>query len=72
MEQTFESAMQELEQIAAKLDGGKVTLSESIELYEKAAKLCAFCKEKLDAGTGKIAVIRKKIDGLFEEPIEEN
>jgi len=45
---TFEQAVKELNEIIVKLNDGKVTLDESLELYKYANKLVAFCNDKLN------------------------
>ena len=71
MEKSFEECMQELNDIATKLEEGKVSLEESLKLYEKAVELCKICKDKLDAGSGKITVLRQTLSGIVEEPLGE-
>ena len=71
MEKSFEKCLEELQIIAQKLEGADVSLDESIRLYEKAVELCKICKELLDAGEGKVAVLRKTLSGIIEEPIGE-
>ncbi len=51
---TYESAMQRLEEISARLEGGAVPLEESIALYEESAKLAAYCKQILQQAQQKI------------------
>ncbi len=51
---TYESAMQRLEDIGAKLESGTVPLEESISLYEESAKLAAYCKQVLQQAQQKI------------------
>lgn len=45
---TFEQAVKELNEIIVKLNEGKVTLDESLELYKYANQLVAFCNGKLN------------------------
>ena len=71
MEKNFEKCMEELQAIAQKLESGDVSLEESLKLYEKAVELCKICKELLDAGEGKITVLRKTLSGIVEQPIGE-
>lgn len=68
---TFEKAIERLEEISTKLESGKLTLEESIKLYEEAVELCSQCKKLLDEGNGKITILREKLGGLFEEDFEE-
>lgn len=51
---TYESAMQRLEDIGAKLENGTVPLEESITLYEESAKLAAYCKQVLQQAQQKV------------------
>ena len=51
---TYEGAMQRLEDISARLEGGAVPLEESITLYEESAKLAAYCKQILQQAQQKI------------------
>ncbi len=44
----FEKSMQDLSAIVEKLEGGGLTLEESVKLYGKGAKLAADCKAELD------------------------
>jgi len=71
MNKSFEECLQELQDIAAKLESGKVSLEESLKLYEKAVELCKICKGKLDEGNGKLTVLRQTLSGIIEEPLGE-
>ncbi len=51
---TFEDAMKRLEEISALLGEG-AALEKSIELYEEATKLIAFCNSALNEAQCKIA-----------------
>ena len=44
---TFERAMEELESIVTKLEGGKVPLEESVTIYERGEALKRRCEELL-------------------------
>lgn len=44
----FEEAMQQLEQIVAKLEQGDVPLEEALEQFQKGVALSKFCKDKLE------------------------
>lgn len=50
-ELTFETALQELEKIVAKLESGDLTLEESLSLYERGQQLAIFCNQQLDQAT---------------------
>lgn len=47
MEKKFEDLLQELNKIVSELEGGDLSLEDSIEKYQKGMELCKVCKEKL-------------------------
>ncbi len=51
---TFEEAYNKLEEIAERLNSPKITLEESIVLFEEGIKLSKHCSEILDAAKQKI------------------
>jgi len=52
--QTFEQAMERLEQIVRQLESGNGALDEMLTLYEEGMRLHEFCTEQLDAYEGKL------------------
>jgi exodeoxyribonuclease VII small subunit len=56
---SFEQALNELEQIAQKLEGGNISLEKSIELFEQGIKLSKLCNEMLEEAEGKIEMLQK-------------
>lgn len=44
---TFEQALAELEQIVARLESGQAPLDQSLDLYERGARLKAQCEARL-------------------------
>jgi exodeoxyribonuclease VII small subunit len=56
-EMSFESALQELETIVARLEQGQVDLEDSIALYERGQALKARCEAKLKAAEGRLEKI---------------
>lgn len=46
---SFEQALAELERIVAELESGQAPLEQSIERYERGARLKAHCERKLEA-----------------------
>lgn len=53
-EMDFEAALNELEEIANKLEKGEVSLDESLELYARSFKLIKGCSKKLKAAKQRI------------------
>ena len=56
---TFEKAIEELEDIIKSLEKGDVPLDDTIELYERGAKLKDFCENKLKDAEIKIKKINE-------------
>ena len=60
---TFEAALQELEEVVARLESSNVALEESIALYARGAELRAHCDDKLKAAEARVAEITQGPDG---------
>ncbi|HEY8467976.1 MAG TPA: exodeoxyribonuclease VII small subunit [Solirubrobacterales bacterium] len=66
---TYESAVERLEQIIARLDSGEAELRETLALCTEAKDLIVFCKQELEAVSG--ALTELQLDELvrsLEEP----
>ena len=59
---TYEEAIKRLEEIVEQLDSGKLSLDESLKLFEESTKLPAFCKQGLENAKLKITELSKKED----------
>lgn len=53
----FEKSIKELEEIVSKLESGKASLSESLELFENGIKLAKDCNDMLDKAEKKVSVL---------------
>ncbi|RPE64770.1 exodeoxyribonuclease VII small subunit [Pacificibacter maritimus] len=62
-EMSFEVAMNELDQVVAKLERGEVALEDSINLYKRGAELKAHCEAKLKDAEEKVEKISVGADG---------
>lgn len=60
---TFEQSISELEEIVSQLEGGNVTLDESLDLFEKGIKLSKSCQQMLDAAEKKVSILMTNDDG---------
>ncbi len=60
---TFESSVAELEKIVAQLEGGDVTLDESLTLFERGIKLSKSCQKMLDEAEKKVSILMTNDDG---------
>ena len=56
----FEELVKNIEEIIAKIESGKVSIDESIELYEQAMKNCKECYDILSTAKGKIEILNKQ------------
>ena len=60
-ELNYELAAKELEDILAELKGDKISIDKLAEKVERAAKLAAFCSQKLKSTEEKVNEIVKKL-----------
>lgn len=67
MEMSFEEALTELEKVVLELEGGQLSLDESISCYEKGMRLSKICQQKLDESESKVAKLIGRQETLFEE-----
>lgn len=65
----FEEAMLSLEDIVKKLEGGTLSLDDSLKAFEEAISLVKVCNEKLDAAEQKVKILIQGKDGtITDEP----
>jgi exodeoxyribonuclease VII small subunit len=70
---SFEHALAELERIVAQLESGQAPLEQSIELYERGARLKAHCETRLEAARLRVEKIVMGAGGQASaEPAEFN
>ena len=62
-EQSFEKALEELEEIVDKLEEGGLSLDESLGFFEKGVKLARFLRAELDKAEKKIEILLKDESG---------
>lgn len=60
---TFEAAYARLEEILEKMNSGKVSLEDSLKLYEEADALITSCGKRLTEAEKKIEVLVKRREG---------
>jgi exodeoxyribonuclease VII small subunit len=70
---TFESALVELENIVARMEGGQLSLEHSLTAYKRGAELLKFCQEQLADAQQQVRVLEagtlKKLGGDNEDEI---
>ncbi len=69
---TFEEAIKKIEEISEKLEAGKVSLNEMVELYKQGTELSVYCNKMIDEAEQKIKILSKTKNGIIEKDIEEN
>jgi exodeoxyribonuclease VII small subunit len=75
-EKSFESSLEELEQIVRQLEGGDLPLDRALELFEQGVRLSRECQKRLDEAERKVEILLRGSDGVykptpFEEPEDE-
>ena len=72
-EMKFEDALKKLEKIVSELEGGELSLDESLKRHEEGVKLSRILSKELEAAKKKVEVLVKKDDGKFDlEPFNTN
>lgn len=74
--QTFEDDLKKLQKIVEELASGKLTLAESLKIYEEGVKLAQSCSSSLNESQRKVEVLMKKdsklsLDKFAEEETKE-
>ncbi len=56
-EEKFEEMLKRLEDIVDKMEGGNITLEESLAAFEEGIKLSRMCAKKLDEAQRKVEIL---------------
>ena len=67
---TFESSLEDLENILHELEAGGKSLDESLKLFEKGVGLSRTLTKQLEEAKHKVEVLIKDGDGYKSEPLE--
>lgn len=54
---SYEAALQELEQLVARLESGDMPLEQLLTQYQRGATLLAFCRDRLEAVQAQVKVL---------------
>ena len=57
----LEEALEELERIVTELEGGKISLERSLELYERGMRLVRLCNLRLDSAQRRIECLTGEV-----------
>jgi len=69
-EKSFEEALKRLEEIVQKLEGGDLSLDESLSLFEEGISLSRFCTKKLAQAEKKVEKLLKLGEEFKLEPLD--
>ena len=61
----FETALNKLEEVVKKLEGGELSLEDSLKAFEEGVKQAAFCTGKLNEAEKRVEILLKQKDGGF-------
>jgi len=61
----FETALKKLEEVVRKLEGGDLSLEDSLKAFEEGVRQASFCTRKLDEAEKRVEVLLKQKDGTF-------
>jgi exodeoxyribonuclease VII small subunit len=61
----FETALKKLEEVVKRLEGGELSLDESLKAFEEGVKLAGFCSGKLNEAEKRVELLLKQKDGTF-------
>ena len=61
----FEDAMRGLETIVAQLDGGTLSLEDSLAKFEEGMRLSQICRDKLTQAQGRIEQLVPRANGTY-------
>ena len=64
---SFEEMMQDLEKIAKDLEGGELSLDESVKKFEEGMEISKECSEILENAEKKISILVKDSDDNIKE-----
>lgn len=65
----FESSLQTLEQLVAKMEAGDLSLEESLKAFEDGIKLTRECQQALQNAEQKVQVLMQKNGEVIQAPL---
>ena len=66
-EKKFEKAMERLEEIVDSLEGGELSLENSLKVFEEGMKLTQFCSHKLEEAEKKVTLLIRESDEKYTQ-----
>ncbi len=66
--QGFETQLDELEKVVRQLEGGDLSLENSLALFERGVALSGSCRQQLESAETRVEILTKKGNGVKAEP----
>ena len=66
----YEKKIEELNNIIAQLDNEKLTLNDSVKLFEEAEKIYKECDNYLESAKGNVYKVKQDLDAYREEKMK--
>ncbi len=66
----FEGALERLETLVGKLEGGELSLEDSLRTFEEGVRLVRLCSERLKSAELRIQQLEDSTDGVSERPLD--
>jgi exodeoxyribonuclease VII small subunit len=66
---SFESGLQELEQIVKEMESADLPLERALDLFEKGMRLSESCRKQLEAAETRIEILVRRGDKTQAEPL---
>ena len=67
---TFEEGLSKLEGIVRQLEGGELSLEESVKLFERGVALSNACRKQIREAETKVEILLKKGSEVVAEPFK--
>ena len=61
----FETSLKKLEDVVRRLEGGDLSLDESLKLFEEGMRQVAFCSKRLNEAEKRVELLLQRKDGSF-------
>jgi exodeoxyribonuclease VII small subunit len=65
---TFESGLEELEQIVKQMESGDLPLERALDLFERGMRLSEECRKQLEDAETRVEVLVRRGDKVVAEP----
>jgi len=65
--QSFEEALERLEEIVHEMEAGELSLDDTVKLYKEGVEMASFCGGKLNDALQQVTILNTSLDGQLEE-----